>query len=92
MVTYAILAAGAVGTEMVYLAYKGDEDVTWSRACGVFGGFCRKAMASVGITFGAVVCYILLSLISSYRLFSTYHAPISTFAAAVDDNVANERL
>ncbi|KAL0908453.1 hypothetical protein M5K25_022949 [Dendrobium thyrsiflorum] len=89
VVTYAILAAGAAAAEIVYLAYEGDEQVTWSRVCGLFGGFCRKATASVGITFGAVACYVLLSLISSYRLFSAYHAPVSTFAAAVEDNEAN---
>ncbi|KAH0451610.1 hypothetical protein IEQ34_018909 [Dendrobium chrysotoxum] len=89
VVTYAILAAGAAAAEIVYLAYEGDEQVTWSRVCGVFGGFCGKAKASVGITFGAVACYVLLSLISSYRLFSAYPAPVSTFAAAVEDNEAN---
>ncbi|PKU59439.1 CASP-like protein 2A1 [Dendrobium catenatum] len=89
VVTYAILAAGAAAAEIVYLAYEGDEQVTWSRVCGVFGGFCRKAKASVVITFGAVACYVLLSLISSYRLFSAYHAPVSTFAATVEDNEAN---
>ncbi|KAF8388656.1 hypothetical protein HHK36_025336 [Tetracentron sinense] len=75
--TYVILAAGTVSTEVVYLAYKGDEAVTWSEACGVFGGFCRKATASVAITFVAMACYALLSLISSYRLFSNYDAPIA---------------
>ncbi|OVA11847.1 Uncharacterized protein family UPF0497 [Macleaya cordata] len=78
VMTYIILAAGTVSAEVVYLAYKGDEAITWSEACGVFGGFCRKATVSVGITFAAVVCYVLLSLISSYRLFSSYDAPISS--------------
>lgn len=70
-----ILAAGSVSTEVVYLAYKGDEDVTWSATCGSFGGFCRKATASVALTFIVVLCYAGLSLISSYRLFSKYEAP-----------------
>ncbi|KAE9457991.1 hypothetical protein C3L33_10120, partial [Rhododendron williamsianum] len=73
--TYIILAAGAVSMEVVYLAYKGDEAVTWSEACGSFGGFCRRSIASVAITFAAVLCYAALSLISSYRLFSKYDAP-----------------
>ncbi|KAL3508912.1 hypothetical protein ACH5RR_028313 [Cinchona calisaya] len=76
ILTYAILAAGAVSTEVVYLAYKGDEAVTWSQACGSFNGFCRKATASVAITFIAMLCYAGLSLISSYRLFSKYDAPV----------------
>uniref|UniRef100_A0A0D9W352 CASP-like protein n=1 Tax=Leersia perrieri TaxID=77586 RepID=A0A0D9W352_9ORYZ len=73
--TYLILAAGAASAELLYLAYNGDKEVTWSEACGVFGSFCRTARTSVAITFGSVACYILLSLISSYRLFSAYDPP-----------------
>ncbi|KAF7141195.1 hypothetical protein RHSIM_Rhsim06G0183200 [Rhododendron simsii] len=73
--TYIILAAGAVSMEVLYLAYNGDEAVTWSEACVSFGGFCRRSVASVAITFAAVLCYAALSLISSYRLFSKYDAP-----------------
>ncbi|XP_010917325.1 CASP-like protein 2A1 [Elaeis guineensis] len=74
--TYVILAAGTVSAELMYLAYNGDEAVTWSKECGVFDSFCQRATASIGITFGAVACYALLSLLSSYRLFSTYEAPL----------------
>lgn len=77
VLTYMILAAGAVSLESVYLAYKGDQEVTWSATCGTFSGFCRKATASVGITFIVVLCYAGLSLISSYRLFSKYDAPVA---------------
>lgn len=76
LLTYIILAAGAVSTEILYLAYKGDVNVTWSEACSAFDTFCRRATTSVGITFGSAVCYVLLSLISSYRLFSTFAAPV----------------
>ncbi|XP_074555674.1 CASP-like protein 2A1 [Curcuma longa] len=76
LLTYIILAAGTVSTEILYLAYKGNENVTWSKSCGMFDTFCRRATTSVGITFGSVVCYVLLSLISSYRLFSGFEAPI----------------
>ncbi|KAJ6836422.1 CASP-like protein 2A1 [Iris pallida] len=79
VLTYVILAAGTVSSEILYLAYNGDEKVTWSKQCGVYSDFCSKATTSVGITFGAVACYVLLSLISSYRLFSTYDAPASSF-------------
>ncbi|KAJ0684297.1 putative casparian strip membrane protein [Helianthus annuus] len=74
--TYLILAAGAVTTELAFLAYKGDVTVTWSEACGTYGHFCKQATASIIITFLVVICYILLSLISSYRLFSKYDAPV----------------
>ncbi|XP_059661317.1 CASP-like protein 2A1 [Cornus florida] len=76
LLTYVILAAGAVSTEVVFLAYKGDQATTWSEACDTFGGFCRKATASVAITFVVILCYAVLSLISSYRLFSKYDAPV----------------
>ncbi|KAL6851475.1 hypothetical protein ACP4OV_020408 [Aristida adscensionis] len=73
--TYLILAAGAAAAELLYLAYNGDPEVTWSEACGVFAGFCRPARAAVAITFAATLCYIPLSVVSSYRLFSAYDGP-----------------
>ncbi|KAJ4977920.1 hypothetical protein NE237_008700 [Protea cynaroides] len=77
ILTYVILAAGTVSAELVYLAYKGDEAVTWSEACVSYNGFCRKATTSVIITFAAVACYAGLSFISSYRLFSSYDPPVT---------------
>ncbi|KAL0406683.1 UNVERIFIED_CONTAM: CASP-like protein 2A1 [Sesamum latifolium] len=77
LLTYIILAAGAISTEVVYLAYKGDASITWSRTCGSFEGFCRKATTSIAITFVVTLCYAALSLISSYRLFSKYDAPVA---------------
>ncbi|KAL5550095.1 hypothetical protein UlMin_000271 [Ulmus minor] len=76
IMTYLVLAAGAASTEVVYLAYKGDTAVTWSAACSSFGRFCHKATASVATTFAVVVCYAVLSLISSYKLFSNFDAPL----------------
>ncbi|EPS69398.1 hypothetical protein M569_05367, partial [Genlisea aurea] len=78
LLTYVILAAGAVSAELVYLAYKGDIAITWSETCGSFGSFCRKATAATGITFAVTLCYAGLSLISSYRLFAKYDAPVSS--------------
>ncbi|KAL6999783.1 hypothetical protein U1Q18_000939 [Sarracenia purpurea var. burkii] len=76
ILTYVILAAGAVSTEVVFLAYKGDVDITWGEVCGSFGGFCRRAAASAAITIVVALCYAALSLISSYRLFSKFDAPV----------------
>ncbi|KAL6561672.1 hypothetical protein OROMI_017273 [Orobanche minor] len=77
LLTYIILAGGAISTEVVYLAYKGDASITWSQTCDSFGGFCRKATASIVITFIATLCFAGLSLISSDRLFSKYDAPVA---------------
>ncbi|XP_054817878.1 CASP-like protein 2A2 [Prosopis cineraria] len=82
LLTYIILGAGSVSTEALYLAEKGNDSTLWSSACGYFGRFCHKATASVAITFLAVVCYALLSLISSYKLFSKFDAPAPNPAAA----------
>ncbi|KAK4753398.1 hypothetical protein SAY87_022196 [Trapa incisa] len=75
MLTYVVLAAGAVSIELLYLAYKGDSSTTWSEACDSFNGFCRKAMTSAAITMVAVGFFVVLSLISSYKLFSRFDAP-----------------
>ncbi|XP_022734776.1 CASP-like protein F16 [Durio zibethinus] len=77
ILTYIILAAGAVSTEVLYLGNKGDAAITWSAACGTFACFCYKATTSVIITFVVVICYAVLSLISSYRLFSKFDAPVN---------------
>ncbi|XP_022877694.1 CASP-like protein 2A1 [Olea europaea var. sylvestris] len=77
LLTYMILAAAAISAEVVYLAYKGDAAITWSQACGSFGGFCRRATAAIAITFIVTLCYAGLTLISSYRLFSKYDPPVA---------------
>jgi len=75
VLTYIIVAAGAVSTEILYLAENGNTTTAWSSACGSFGRFCNKVTASIAITFVAVLCYVLISLISSYKLFTKYDAP-----------------
>ncbi|WVY90103.1 hypothetical protein V8G54_035617 [Vigna mungo] len=75
VLTYLILGAGAASMEVLYLAEKGNPTTGWSSACSAFGLFCHKVTASIAITFVAVICYVFLSLISSYKLFSKYDAP-----------------
>ncbi|KAJ7964390.1 CASP-like protein [Quillaja saponaria] len=87
VLTYVILAAGAVSMEVLYLAKNGDTATTWSKACGSFGQFCHKATASVAITFAVVACYVVLSLISSYKLFSKYDAPVSNPSKGIEVGV-----
>ncbi|KAG5222810.1 integral membrane family protein [Salix suchowensis] len=79
LLTYVILAAGTVSTEVLYLASKGDTTITWSEACVSFGGFCHRALISTVITFAVVICYAVLSLLSSYNLFSKYDSPVLTY-------------
>ncbi|KAJ0264047.1 CASP-like protein 2A2 [Hirschfeldia incana] len=75
VITYAVLAAGAVSAETVYLAYKGNLNITWSSACDYYGIFCHKALFSVILTLLVSVLYVSLSFISSYRLFSRFEPP-----------------
>ncbi|KAJ4832329.1 hypothetical protein Tsubulata_045557 [Turnera subulata] len=79
VLTYLILAAGAMSSEVLYLAEKGDVSITWSAACVSFGGFCHRAMTSLVITFVVLLCYAGLSLFSSYKLFSRYDAPVVSY-------------
>ncbi|XP_022142751.1 CASP-like protein 2A1 [Momordica charantia] len=77
LLTYITLAAGTVSTEVLYLAYNGDTEITWSSACGSFSKFCSKATTSVIITFVVVAFYAFISILSSYKLFSRYGAPMA---------------
>lgn len=74
--TYIILTAGVSGIELVDLAYRGNEQVSWSRVCVSYGEFCNSARASVLITMAVLVCFMVLSLLSAHKLFSKYEAPI----------------
>ena len=61
--------------EILYLAEKGNQEVSWSEVCSYFGSFCKKTKVSLGLHFVAFVCFIVLSLISAFRLFSKFDAP-----------------
>ncbi|KAK2386448.1 CASP protein 2A2 [Trifolium repens] len=88
VLTYIILSAGASTMEVVYLAENGDTATLWSSACGSFGQFCHRITASVAITFVALVCYVFLALISSYKLFSKFDVPASSPTATGTDHIA----
>ncbi|VFQ80784.1 unnamed protein product [Cuscuta campestris] len=89
MLTYIILGAGALATEVVYLSYKGNNATAWGESCGSFSGFCRKATASVAITFIVSLCYAGISLISSYRLFTKYDPPLAFASASTYTTTTN---
>ncbi|VFQ80838.1 unnamed protein product [Cuscuta campestris] len=89
MLTYIILGAGALATEVVYLSYKGNNATAWGESCGSISGFCRKATASVAITFVVSLCYAGISLISSYRLFTKYDPPLAVASASTYTTTSN---
>ncbi|XWS09786.1 hypothetical protein CRYUN_Cryun39dG0019300 [Craigia yunnanensis] len=42
IVAYLMVTSGAAVMEILYLAYNGDQKITWSEACRTYGKFCNK--------------------------------------------------
>ncbi|XP_042444566.1 CASP-like protein 2D1 [Zingiber officinale] len=74
-VAYLMVTSGAAATEVVYLAYEGDERASWSEACSYYGEFCNKAKVSLSLHMVAFACFMALSLVSAYRVFCKFEAP-----------------
>ncbi|MQM10562.1 hypothetical protein Taro_043458 [Colocasia esculenta] len=77
VVAYLLVTSGSAVAEVLYLAYKGDRSVSWSKACDYFGEFCDRAKVSLILHFLALGCFMALSLISAFRVFSRFGAPFS---------------
>ncbi|KAG1368334.1 CASP-like protein 2D1 [Cocos nucifera] len=75
VMAYLMVTAGSAVAEVLYLAYEGDRDVSWSEVCSYYGMFCGKIKVSLALHFVALVCFVVLSLISAYRIFSKFEAP-----------------
>lgn len=72
---YLMVTSGSAVSEVLYLAHEGDRNVSWSEVCSYYGMFCSKIKVSLALHFVALVCFIVLSLISAYRVFSKFEAP-----------------
>lgn len=70
-----MVTSAAAGGEILYLAYNGDQEVTWSEACSTFGKFCNRLKIALGLQVISICCFIILAVISAYRLFSRYNPP-----------------
>lgn len=69
-----VTSAAAVG-QILYLAYHGDIEVSWSEACSSYGKFCNKmkmALVFQALGFG---CFFLVALISAFRAFCIFDPP-----------------
>lgn len=73
--SYLMVTSGSAVSEILYLAEKGDRQVSWSEVCSYFGLFCEKTKVSLGLHLGALACFLVLSLVSAFRLFSQFAAP-----------------
>nr|XP_043607546.1 CASP-like protein 2D1 [Erigeron canadensis] len=75
VMTYLMVAClGSLG-QLVYLAYNGNQKVTWSEACSSFGRFCGRLNLILVLHFIALLCFFVLSLISAFRVFSRFEPP-----------------
>ncbi|XP_052206726.1 CASP-like protein 2D1 [Diospyros lotus] len=76
VVAYLMVTSGAAVGEIIYLAYKGDREVTWSESCSSYGGFCSRMKMALAFHAVSLCCFLVLSLISAYRAFSFFDPPI----------------
>ncbi|KAK7819336.1 casparian strip membrane protein 1 [Quercus suber] len=68
-VMLALLTAGAsAAAAIVYLAHKGNSKTNWFAICQQFNSFCQRTSGSLIGSFGAVVVFILLILLSAMAL------------------------
>ncbi|XP_047076670.1 CASP-like protein 2D1 [Lolium rigidum] len=72
---YLLLTSCSAAAEVVYLAREGDREVSWGEVCSYFGRFCGRATVSVALQAGALLCFVVLSLVSAFRVFSRFDAP-----------------
>ena len=79
-----MVTSGSAGGELMYLAYKGDVQVTWSEACSSYGKFCSKLKIALILHFLAVFCFLVLAVISAFRAFSMFDPPIPGSDTQVD--------
>ncbi|KAA0033994.1 hypothetical protein IC582_014574 [Cucumis melo] len=76
IVAYLMVASGAAVGEILYIAYNGDREVSWSEACSSYGKFCnnmKMALIFQALGFG---CFFLLAIISAFRAFSVFPPPL----------------
>ncbi|KAL6999276.1 hypothetical protein U1Q18_000438 [Sarracenia purpurea var. burkii] len=76
VVAYLLITSGAAMVELLYLAYNGDNYITWSEACTSYGSFCNRLTVALGLHAVALCCFFVLALISAYRVFSKFEPPL----------------
>lgn len=85
IVAYLMVTSGSAVLEILYLAYNGDKEVTWSESCSSYGKFCHKMKLAVILHALALCCFIVLAVISAYRAFSTFEPPFVPSKEVEDD-------
>ncbi|KAF5461110.1 hypothetical protein F2P56_020930 [Juglans regia] len=75
IVAYLLVTSGAAVLEILYLAYNGDREITWSEACSSYGRFCSRMKLALILHALALWCFIVLAIISAYRTFIMFEPP-----------------
>jgi len=70
---YLLVTSASAAAELLQLARRGDREVSWGEVCSYFGRFCGKATVSVSLALhaAALACFVALSLVSAFRVFSS---------------------
>lgn len=68
---YLLVTSASAAAELLQLARRGDREVSWGEVCSYFGRFCGKATLSLALHAAALACFVALSLVSAFRVFSS---------------------
>ncbi|TVU33107.1 hypothetical protein EJB05_24892 [Eragrostis curvula] len=77
-VAYLLVTSASAAAELLQLAQHGDREVSWGEVCSYFGRFCGKATLSLALHAAALACFVVLSLLSGFRVFSKFHPPVAS--------------
>lgn len=75
IVAYLLVTSGGAVLEILYLAYNGDREVSWSEACNTYGRFCNRMKVALVLQAVALCCFVVLAVISAFRVFSMFEPP-----------------
>ncbi|RAL41009.1 hypothetical protein DM860_008707 [Cuscuta australis] len=75
IIAYVTVTSLGALAEIVYLAYNGDEEVTWMEVCTSYGKFCGRLKLVLALLAIVLCCFLSLAVISAFRVFSRYEYP-----------------
>ncbi|XP_050218838.1 CASP-like protein 2D1 [Mercurialis annua] len=78
IITYLMVTSVAAVYEIIYLAYNGDQRVTWSEACSSYGKFCERMKIALVLHALSLCFFAILAIISAYRAFTVFQPPFSS--------------
>ncbi|PIN20503.1 hypothetical protein CDL12_06808 [Handroanthus impetiginosus] len=75
VLAYLMVTSMAAQVEFLYLAYNGDQEISWSQACSTYGKFCNRLKLALALHVIAVCCFLMFAVISAYRVFRRFEPP-----------------